>query len=133
MIVAVGTTIATRGQWVFYPWSWITVVVGAALIGWNARGTCFAAGADWLQSRRHRVRLYELTSIKHTTKPGSVSVLLEDGHGGSAGATCENSERTRHSGTSSTTASSTPSPAAPSRPTSPHAATSPWPQNSATR
>lgn len=84
-LLAIGTTIATKGQWVFYFWPWLIVVVTAALIAWNVRGTYLAAGADWFQSRRHWVRIYELTSIKYTTKPGGFSLFLQDGQGGRAG------------------------------------------------
>lgn len=84
-IIVVGGLIATGGQVLFQGWPWIFPVVGGALIAWNVRGTNLSAGADWLQSRRHWVRLYELTAIRYTTKPGGFSVLLEDAHGGSAG------------------------------------------------
>lgn len=84
-IIVIGGLIATGGQVLFQGWPWAVPVVGGLLIAWNVRGTNLSAGADWLQSRRHWVRLYELTSIKCTTKPGGFSVLLEDAHGGSAG------------------------------------------------
>lgn len=85
VIIVVGGLIATGGQVIFQGWPWIIPVVGAVLIGWNVRGAYFAAGADWLQSRRHWVRVYELASIKYITKPGGFSVLLQDSQGGSAG------------------------------------------------
>lgn len=85
VIIVVGGLIATGGQVIFQGWPWIVPVVGAVLIGWNVRGSYFAAGADWLQSRRNWVRLYEIVSIKYTTKPGGFSILLEDGQGSSVG------------------------------------------------